>query len=73
MCVIVFYGCWLSLIVPLNSKAFLYVSHILLFVLALSHCLYGLIELLHVSHFVLWLFAVSLNLSSSIELLLVSH
>ena len=57
------YVCLLSLTVCPSAIEFLHVSHFLLKLLAVSHCLSGPIELLHVSHCLLWLLVISHCLS----------
>ena len=50
MSIIVSYVYWLSITVSPSTFEFLHVSHYLLCFLAVSHCLYGHMEMLHVSH-----------------------
>ena len=73
MSLTIFYGCWLSLTVPLISKELLHFSHCLLWLLFLSNCLSDPMEFLHVSYCLLWLLALSHSLSGPMEYLHVSH
>ena len=43
--------CWLYLTVSPSAMEFMHVSHYLLWLLAVCHSLYGLMELLYVSHY----------------------